>query len=47
LGELAVGRQIRVRHRADKAERIEVGFQISPTAVCIEHAFAFSVRCVQ
>jgi hypothetical protein len=36
-----------VRYRAKEAERIEVGFQISPTAVSIEYAFAFSVRCVQ
>ena len=43
LGELAFGRQIRVRHGPQKAERIEVGFQISPTAECVKHAFALSV----
>jgi len=47
LGELAVGRQIRVWYGAEKAERIEVGLKISPTTKCVEHTFAFSVGCVQ
>jgi hypothetical protein len=47
LGELALNLQIRVRPGVEKAERIEVGFQISPTAECVEHALAFFVRYVQ
>jgi hypothetical protein len=47
LGELAVDGQVGVRHGADKTERIEVGFEISPAAVCVEHALTLSIRCVQ
>ncbi len=43
LGELAFGRQIRVRHGPQKAKRIKVGFEISPTSECIEHTLALSV----
>ena len=43
LGELAFGRQIRVRHGPQKAKRIKVGFEISPTTECIEHTLALSV----
>jgi hypothetical protein len=46
LRELAVDGQIGMRRRTEKAERIEVGFQISPTAIRVEHAVAFPVRCV-
>ena len=47
LGKLAVDRQIGMRHGAEKAERIEIGFQISPAAECVEHALAFPVGFVQ
>ncbi len=47
LSEFAVDRQLGVGNGAEEAERIEVGFQVSPAAKCIEHAFALSVGCVQ
>jgi hypothetical protein len=47
LGEFAVDRQFRVRRGAEKAEGIEVGLEVSPTTVHVEHALAFSVGWVQ
>jgi len=36
-----------VRHRAEKAEWIEIGLEISPPAVRVENALAFVVGCVE
>jgi len=45
--ELIVDSEIDVRGGTKKTERIEVGFEISPVAECVEHAFAFSIGRVQ
>ena len=47
LGELALGRKIRMRNGTKKTEGIEVGFEISPAAEGFENAFTFGIGCSQ
>ncbi len=39
-GELAFDLQFRLRLRLEETERIEIGFEVSPVAEGVEHAFA-------
>lgn len=43
FGVLTLDLQIGMRHRLQKSERVEVGFEVSPLAEGIEHTFARAI----